>query len=230
MLPGTSILGSHPSKQQTSNSIVCQLCSNPGNIASYCPLLQPHHQLAPSASFDPLKSFNALNLSTIESKVPSPHSPRPLYLRNVLHVPQLSHDLLSVCKLCCDNYYNFNFNSSSFSMKDNKTRMPLLYTDSHGDLYPISSTIISPYPRALTARHVPTQVLAGSFNALKFLPIHTCPRLEFVLSLSMLPFLVSLEDHIIKDCASLIDIIRSETKIELGGGADELPKLKKLEL
>ncbi|KAL3506839.1 hypothetical protein ACH5RR_032221 [Cinchona calisaya] len=74
------------------------------------------------------------------------------------------------------------------------------------------------------------QIPVGSFNALKVLSVHTCPRLEFVLSWSMLPFLASLEDLIVEDCASVTDIIRSEMKIELGGDADELPKLKKLEL
>lgn len=72
------------------------------------------------------------------------------------------------------------------------------------------------------------EITAGSFNALKVLSVHSCPRLEFVLSCSMAQYFPSLEDLMVEDCASVTEIIRCELQTEVCNA--EFPKLKRLEL
>ncbi|XP_059655086.1 disease resistance protein At4g27190-like isoform X2 [Cornus florida] len=54
----------------------------------------------------------------------------------------------------------------------------------------------------------------GYFNGLKFLSVHSCPKLEFILEKSMLPCLSNLEELVVEDCASLRKIIEAEEKTE----------------
>ncbi|XP_071939613.1 disease resistance protein At4g27190-like [Coffea arabica] len=72
------------------------------------------------------------------------------------------------------------------------------------------------------------EITAESFKALKVLSVHTCPRLGFVLSCSMVQYFPSLEDLTVEDCASMIEIILCEMQTEVCSA--EIPKLKKLEL
>jgi len=46
---------------------------------------------------------------------------RPLTLKNVLHVPKLQHNLLSVRQFCRDNNCTVVFDASSVCVKDNTT-------------------------------------------------------------------------------------------------------------
>jgi hypothetical protein len=66
-----------------------------------------------------------------------PGSSRPLYLRNVLHVPGLSKHLLSAQKLAHDNDAFVELHSSFFCVKDQATRRVLLHGRSHNGLYPV---------------------------------------------------------------------------------------------
>jgi len=67
-----------------------------------------------------------------------PTSSRPLTLKkNVFHVPQLRHNLLSVRQLCRDNNCSVVFNASCLCVKDKTTGEVLLQAPSVGNVYPI---------------------------------------------------------------------------------------------
>ncbi|PKU62264.1 Retrovirus-related Pol polyprotein from transposon TNT 1-94 [Dendrobium catenatum] len=67
--------------------------------------------------------------------LPLPETPRKLYLRKLLHVPHLSHNLLSVSKLTTDNPVSVSFNANGFKIKDRKDRRLLLHGPLHDGLY-----------------------------------------------------------------------------------------------
>jgi len=60
-------------------------------------------------------------------------------LNNVLHVPNLKYNMLSVQKLCSDNNYEVGFDSSSVHVKDKATGKILLHGTSDGGVYTLSS-------------------------------------------------------------------------------------------
>ncbi|PKU64958.1 Retrovirus-related Pol polyprotein from transposon TNT 1-94 [Dendrobium catenatum] len=58
--------------------------------------------------------------------LPLPNSPRKLHLCHLLHVPTLTHNLLSVSKLTQENNVTITFDSNGFDIKDVQTQQPLL--------------------------------------------------------------------------------------------------------
>ncbi|KAA8535586.1 hypothetical protein F0562_030588 [Nyssa sinensis] len=72
----------------------------------------------------------------------------------------------------------------------------------------------------------------GSFHRLKSLSIHTCPKLTFVLTCSMLQILSNLEVLVVDDCQEVKDILVEDrdTDVVINSGDIVLPKLKKLNL
>ncbi|XP_074291538.1 uncharacterized protein LOC141618334 [Silene latifolia] len=64
-------------------------------------------------------------------------------LKNVLHVPQLVKNLVSVRKFTKDNSVTVEFDPLGFCVKDYKTGRRLMRCDSQGDLYPV---VPSPIP------------------------------------------------------------------------------------
>ena len=75
-----------------------------------------------------------------------PSKTEPLRLTNVLHVPKLQHNLLSVRQLCQDNNCNVVFDSSSIPVKDNAMGDVLLQASSLGPVdtipvHAVSSTV-----------------------------------------------------------------------------------------
>lgn len=74
---------------------------------------------------------------------------RPLYLRNILHVPNISKNLLSVHKLAADNDAFLEFHPDFFCVKDQATGTPLLHGRSHHGLYPVPCSSL----RSLQSRH-----------------------------------------------------------------------------
>ncbi|KAD2394048.1 hypothetical protein E3N88_41025 [Mikania micrantha] len=68
--------------------------------------------------------------------LPKPYP--PLHLTNVLHVPHLIKNLLSVRRLTTDNNITIEFDPYGFDVKDFRTRTPLLRCNSLGDLYPLT--------------------------------------------------------------------------------------------
>jgi histone deacetylase 1/2 len=80
-------------------------------------------------------------------------SSRSLALRNILHVPDISKNLLSVYRLVSDNDIFIEFHKYFFCVKDKATRNVILRGRSRGGLYPI------PFDRAsLQGRHASSSV------------------------------------------------------------------------
>ena len=69
---------------------------------------------------------------------------KPLRLSRVLHVPQLSHNLLSVRQLCRDNNCCVVFDFDSVLFKDKATSNVLLQVPSVGNVYLVSLPDESP--------------------------------------------------------------------------------------
>jgi len=74
-------------------------------------------------------------LSTSTSFLPT--SSKPLLLNNVLYVPSLQKNLMSVHRLCVDNNCFIQFTESGFFVKDKKTKQVLLHCKNNGSLYPV---------------------------------------------------------------------------------------------
>jgi hypothetical protein len=72
----------------------------------------------------------------------------PFQLNQILYVPHIIKNLLSVRRFTKDNKLSIEFDPFGFTIKDLKTRIPLLRCNSSGDLYPLSfrssSTITPP--------------------------------------------------------------------------------------
>ncbi|KAH7658819.1 RNA-directed DNA polymerase protein [Dioscorea alata] len=62
-----------------------------------------------------------------------------LHLKNILHVPKASKNLLSVHKFAADNDVMFEFYTTHFAIKDLPTRKVLLRGRCKGGLYPLPS-------------------------------------------------------------------------------------------
>ncbi|PKU70985.1 Retrovirus-related Pol polyprotein from transposon TNT 1-94 [Dendrobium catenatum] len=101
-------------------------------------------------------SVSVANGSTVpiqhtgQGLLPLPETSRKLYLNNLLHVPSLTHNLLSVSKLTQDNAISITFYANGFDIKDIKDQRPLLRGRLHNGLYQISMHPESP-PKAYTA-------------------------------------------------------------------------------
>ncbi|XP_030936495.1 disease resistance protein RPS2-like [Quercus lobata] len=68
----------------------------------------------------------------------------------------------------------------------------------------------------------------GSFNNLRILTVHTCPKLQFVFASSMLQFFSNLEELIVEHCPAITEIIFQDHMVDSGSGT--LPRLKTLKL
>ncbi|XP_076937369.1 uncharacterized protein LOC143604938 [Bidens hawaiensis] len=75
-------------------------------------------------------------LGTEYTKLNTNH--KPLHINNVLYAPQLITNLLSVRRLTTDNLISIEFDPFGFLVKDYLTRIPILRSNSTGDLYPLA--------------------------------------------------------------------------------------------
>ncbi|KAI0523042.1 hypothetical protein KFK09_005432 [Dendrobium nobile] len=75
--------------------------------------------------------------TTGQGILPLPDTARKLHLHNLLHVPSLTHNLLSVSKLTADNSISITFDANGFIMKDRRDQHPLLLGQLHNRLYRI---------------------------------------------------------------------------------------------
>lgn len=64
---------------------------------------------------------------------------RVFHLKNLLHVPSITKNLLSVSQFCTDNNVYFEFNSTSCFVKDQRTKKVLLQGAVEGGLYKFTS-------------------------------------------------------------------------------------------
>ncbi|KAJ0816493.1 putative RNA-directed DNA polymerase [Helianthus annuus] len=79
------------------------------------------------------------------SRIFSPN--KTLVLKNVLHVPGIKRNILSVQKFCRDNNVFFEFHDTFFSVKDKSTRTILLTGPSIDGLYSFSLPTVQPPPK-----------------------------------------------------------------------------------
>lgn len=70
--------------------------------------------------------------------VSSPFYPASLKLNFVLHAPNLSHNLISIAKLCYDNHAFVEFHPTHFFVKDLQSKTTLLQGQLDDDLYKLS--------------------------------------------------------------------------------------------
>ncbi|XP_020679649.1 protein argonaute 1A-like [Dendrobium catenatum] len=82
--------------------------------------------------------------------LPLPESNRKLNLNNILHVPKLSHNLLSVSQLASDNDISICFQANDFFIKDRQRNSTLLHGQKHNGLYRLKART-APDRTALTA-------------------------------------------------------------------------------
>lgn len=76
------------------------------------------------------------------------YSPSKTYsLTNILHVPEIKKNLLSVQRFCHDNHVFFEFHSSFFAVKDTSTRTILLTGPSNNGLYSMCLPQLRSLPR-----------------------------------------------------------------------------------
>ena len=73
-------------------------------------------------------------------------------LKNVLHAPKLIKNLVLVRNFTNDNQVFVEFDPFGFSVKDFQTRMTLMWCDSQGELYPITTTTTT-YTQAISPSH-----------------------------------------------------------------------------
>ena len=78
------------------------------------------------------------------SQVSLSNSALPLKLNNVLHVPDLKYNLLSVQKLYHDNNSEVGFDSSFMYIKDKPKGIALLQSSTSGDIYTLLTSSLVP--------------------------------------------------------------------------------------
>jgi hypothetical protein len=71
-----------------------------------------------------------------------PTSSKSLHLRDILHVPCVSRNLLSVKKFCYDNNVFFEFHAWYFLVKYRATRVVLLRGGCRGGLYNLDESVL----------------------------------------------------------------------------------------
>lgn len=100
---------------------------------------QPHTHQGPEHIF--FGNGAALPIAnTAQGLLPTPSSAGKLSLQNIFHVPNLSHNLLSINQLTLDNNCIISFDSYGYIIKDISTNQTLLQGPSRNGLYPISIT------------------------------------------------------------------------------------------
>lgn len=83
----------------------------------------------------------------------------PLVLNNVLHVPSIKKNLLSVSQFCKDHDSTFNFNASGFNVQDNRTGTIILQGPLEGGLYRLPNSSHTQTPlHGLVAERAPITI------------------------------------------------------------------------
>ena len=72
------------------------------------------------------------------------HSSQQFKLQNVLHVPQISTNLVSVSRFCIDNNVFFEFHSNHFVVKDQVSKQIMLQRHLKDGLYTLPTQSSSP--------------------------------------------------------------------------------------
>ncbi|KAI3751228.1 hypothetical protein L2E82_22276 [Cichorium intybus] len=110
------------------------MTSGAGNLTSYFKLSNKQNILVRNGHTIPIHSYGH---STLKS--PNLH----FILKNVLHVPKIVKNLVSVRKFVNDNLVSVEFDPSGFYVKELQTGTPLMRCESRGELYPITNQATS---------------------------------------------------------------------------------------
>jgi hypothetical protein len=106
---------------------------------------------------------------------------RPLALTNILHVPEISKNLLSVHKLARDNNIFFEFHSWSFFIKDRATRSLLLEGRCESGFYPLKPSDVKSKKQAFLSYSARPDQWHAHFG-------HPAPQIvKYILHLHNLP-------------------------------------------
>ncbi|XP_019253790.1 PREDICTED: uncharacterized protein LOC109232473 [Nicotiana attenuata] len=105
------------------------MTNDPSVLSSSTPYTGSSKVMVGNGHLLPISSVGSSILPTIS---------KPLRLKNVLYVPLLAKNLLSIQRLCRDNDCLIEFTDSGFFVKDMKTNTTLLHCDNIGALYPLS--------------------------------------------------------------------------------------------
>ncbi|PKU70208.1 Retrovirus-related Pol polyprotein from transposon TNT 1-94 [Dendrobium catenatum] len=127
--------------QQNASPIDWYLDSGASSHLTSDPLQLQNSQ--PYIGSDSISIANGTSLpitSTGQGLLPLPNTQRKLHLQKLLHVPSLTHNLLSIQKLTADNDCSVCFDTFGFTIKDNQTNQTILRGRSRDGLYVIPST------------------------------------------------------------------------------------------
>ncbi|PKU81649.1 Retrovirus-related Pol polyprotein from transposon TNT 1-94 [Dendrobium catenatum] len=91
--------------------------------------------------------------NTGQGILPLPDSDRKLRLSNLLHVPSLTHNLLSVSKLTADNSIRICFDANGFTIKDMQDHRPLIHGHLRNGLYHLQSASTVSIPALAATRN-----------------------------------------------------------------------------
>ena len=82
------------------------------------------------------------------------------YLTNLLRIPQISSNLLSVNQFCKDNNYSFHFDAHSFTIQDNHSKKILYQGKTTNGLYPFHASTTTHISSTTSAAqvHIGTKV------------------------------------------------------------------------
>jgi histone deacetylase 1/2 len=118
----------------------------------------------------------------------------PLQLRNVLHVPRITKNLLSAHKLALDNEVFIEIHPYHFIVKDQLSRERLLQGRCEGGLYPIQSSSINVAKCAMLSSRASKEQWHRRLG-------HPSPQVvNSILSLNKLPFCNSEHAHVCNAC------------------------------
>ena len=103
------------------------MTTSQGNLSSYFPLSNSHNNsiIVGDGSKIPIHGYGHKSLHQ-----------NTLQLKNVLHVPKLVKNLISVRKFSIDNNVSIEFDPFGFTVKDLQTGSKRVRCNSSGDLYP----------------------------------------------------------------------------------------------
>lgn len=108
---------------------------------------------------------NALSKSSIGKLTLTTHQ-KPLHLKDILIVPQLTSNLLSVAKFVKDNYCLIEFNPLGCIVMDFRTRIPLLAGRIHNNLHPLNIPPALQNHVAFATHQVSSDIVSASWSSM----------------------------------------------------------------
>ncbi|KAI0489219.1 hypothetical protein KFK09_029061 [Dendrobium nobile] len=125
---------------QQSSTPISEWVLDSGASAHLTPDITNQQQRSNYNGQDSVSIANGSSLSIQNSGqglLPLPDSARKLHLQNLLHVPTLTHNLISISKLTNDNQVSICFDANGFVIKDLQDNRPFLRGQMHNGLYTI---------------------------------------------------------------------------------------------